>query len=112
MPEHKFRDQIQQTRNTYDVKISQAFTNDLHRLLQILLINNQGWSKADATTLVSFGFMVKETNLHVDVSWLSQHASALQQQTELPRSPSSRALLLINDDSIQQASSPDALHQW
>jgi hypothetical protein len=53
----------------------------------------------------------KTTNVHIDVCRLRQHTPTLQEQTELPSSPSLRALRLINDDSVQQPPTPHARHK-
>lgn len=48
---------------------------------------------------------------HVDVGGLREHTPTLQQQAELPSSPTPLAPRLIDDHRVQQPTSPDLLDE-
>lgn len=48
---------------------------------------------------------------HVHVGRLSQEASALEEEAELPCSPALLTVLFVNDDGVEQSSTANSLDQ-
>lgn len=54
---------------------------------------------------------VTRRDARIDMRGLGKHASAFEQQTQLPRCPSARALFFIDDNSVQQSLPANLFHK-
>ena len=96
----------------YLVQVIQTLPNNLDGFLEIILRNDQRWSKADTKIAISLDPNTLCSHLHVNMCWLGQQTSTLQQQAELPSRHPFQALRLVDDHSIQEATPSDGLDQW
>ena len=93
----------------YLVQVIQTLPNNLDGFLEIILRNDQRWSKADTKIAISLDPNTLCSHLHVNMCWLGQQTSTLQQQAKLPSRPPLQALRFVDNYSIQEATPTDSL---